>query len=58
MEEKNEILTNNDIMNLCLDFYRIGRSNQPFLNAKHLRDAIKKSIERYIEFRKKNTIRS
>lgn len=54
MEEKNNILTNNDIINLCLDFYMIGRSSQPFLDEGHLREAIKNSIKTYIEFRSKN----
>ena len=54
MEEKNNILSNEDIINLCLDFYMIGRSGQPFLDAGHLREAIENSIKTYIEFRKKN----
>lgn len=58
MEEKNEILTNNDIINLCFDFYMIGRSNQSFLDTEHIREVIKNSIKSYIEFRKKNPIRS
>lgn len=52
MEEKNEVLTNNDIMNLCYDFFLIGRSNQPF-ESKHIKEVIKNSIKSYIEFRKK-----
>ena len=58
MEEKNNILSNEDIINLCLDFYLIGRSNQSFLDTEHIRAAIKNSIKSYIEFRKKNPIRS
>ena len=54
MEEKNNILSNEDIINLCLDFYMIGRSGQSFLDAEHLREAIKNSIKTYIEFRNKN----
>ena len=54
MEEKNNILTNNDIMNLCLGFYMIGRSGQSFLDEGHLREAIKNSIKTYIEFRNKH----
>ena len=52
MEEKNEVLTNNDIMNLCYDFFLIGRSNQSF-DSKHIKEVIKNSIKSYIEFRKK-----
>lgn len=54
MEEKNNILSNEDIINLCLDFYMIGRSGQPFLDEGHLREAIKNSIKAYIEFRNKH----
>lgn len=46
MEEKNNILTTNDIMNLCFDFYMIGQSNQPFLDAEHLRETVKNSVEK------------
>lgn len=54
MEEENNILSNEDIMNLCFDFYMIGQSNHPFLDTDHIREVIKNSIKSYIEFRKKN----
>lgn len=56
MEEKNNILSKEDIINLCLDFYMIGRSGQPFLDEGHLREAIKNSIKTYIEFRNKHSM--
>lgn len=54
MEEKNNILSNEDILNLCFDFYLIGQSNHSFLDTEHIREVIKNSIKSYIEFRKKN----